>query len=119
MNNRQHFEFIKNTLGDKWEVTAEDRVMSLVNILIDALYIPVDNGRTVTIDKIRIEHFGIDFSEPINWGDLKCNEALQFSDGTFLVTIYEASPNDCPTLCEYIEEFMASNGWIVKAETEW
>ncbi len=120
MNNREHFEFLENALGDKFSQTRGERVMLLVDMLIDALYIPTKGERTTVTDKERIKFFEIDFSEPVNWGGgLHCCEAKEFADKSFLVTLEEASPNDCPTLCEYIETYMASYGWEVKVETEW
>jgi hypothetical protein len=119
MNSREHFEFIKKAIGDNYKKTAEDVVYDLVNELIDALYIPIKGERRNRVDEDRVKHFEVDRSEPINWGDLKCCEVKEFKDGTFLVTIDEASPGDCPSLCEYITTYMKSYGWEVQIETEW
>jgi hypothetical protein len=120
MNNREHFEFLENALEGKFTQTKEGRVELLVNMLIDALYIPTIGEHTRIPDKQRIKFFDIDFSEPVNWGGgLHCCEVKEFADGSFLVTLEEASPNDCQTLCEYIEKYMNSYGWTVRVETEW
>ena len=117
MNSKEQFEFYSKM--PHYKLTAEDVIKNLVNNLIQALYIPVKNYNRITkTDPERFKHFGID-SEPINWGDLKCNEVRRFSDGSFMVVIDEAAPGDCPTFCKYIEEYMRSYGWEVKCETEW
>ena len=120
MNNKEKHEFYKENLKDIYKRTAEEVVQELVNILIDALYIPKESHESITqVDPIRIKHFGIDDNEPINWGDLSCNDVKKFEDGSYLVVIDEAAPNDCQTFCEYIEKYMRSYGWEVKIETEW
>lgn len=120
MNSKERHEFYSKTLAEHYKRTAEEVVQDLVNRLIDALYIPVEGWNGVTkADKKRIEHFGIDDGEPINWGDLKCNEVKKFEDGSFLVVIDEAAPKDCQSFCEYIEKYMRSYGWEVRVETEW
>ena len=117
MNSKERFEFYHKA---GYTQTEEDAVMRLVNNLIEALYIPVDGFSNVTKgDPVRIKHFEIDDREPINWGDLKCCEVKKFQDGSFLVIIDEASPGDCTTFCDYIEKYMKSYGWSIKAETEW
>lgn len=117
MNNKQHFEFMQK-LG-VMKQSPEDRVMTLVNKLIDALYIVKEGDGLTQADWKRIKQFKIDGKEPINWGNVGCFEVKAFADGTFLVTIDEAAPKDCPTLCDYIQRFMKSWGWDVKVETEW
>jgi hypothetical protein len=99
--------------------TEEDHVKNLVNQLIESLYIPVKEWGTITrTDPARIEHFGIDDSEPINWGDLKC---ISVTKDAFVydVLIDEAAPDECPTFCAFIETMMASYGWDVIVQTEW
>jgi hypothetical protein len=117
MNSREKFEFYKEV--GNFKQTAEDCVIRLVNDLIESLYVPVKGERMNKVDNSRVKRFKIDRSEPINWGDLKCNEVKKFEDGSFLVVIDEASPSDCPTFCEYIKTYMKSYGWDCKVETEW
>lgn len=118
MNSKQKFDFYKK--AGILKITEEEKIASLVNLLIDACYIPelgYDNINRV--DPARVKFFNIDDGEPINWGDLKCNEVKKFEDGSYLVVIDEASPGDCTTFCEYIESYMASWGWQIRVETEW
>lgn len=118
MNNKESFDFYKKA-GLLNYLTAERRVETLVNMLLDALFIPVANGETlIMVDRQRLEHFGVNASEPINFGDLKC-VSVEEENGVFKVTVEEAAPNECPTLCEYIEKYMATYGWAVSVETEW
>jgi hypothetical protein len=119
MNSKERFDFMTTTLGHVYKTTAEDLIMCLVNELIAALYIPCKGERQYHVDEDRCHHFKVDRGEPINWGDLKCNEAKKFEDGSFLVVIDEAAPNDCQSLCEYIETYMKSYGWDVRVQTEW
>ncbi|HEY0088892.1 MAG TPA: hypothetical protein VGB37_08615 [Candidatus Lokiarchaeia archaeon] len=115
MNNKERFEFYKKAGIIKQ--TAEERIKLLVNKLIDSLYIPIEGDRIDKVDLKRIKLFKID-SEPINWGDLGCAEVEKHGD-FYLITIEEASPENCPTLCEYIEKYIKSWGWDVKCQTEW
>jgi hypothetical protein len=118
MNNRERYELTKDFLPS-FRKTEKEHLTDLVNILIKGLYIPVEGHTSVTRrDPIRCEAFGI-CEEPINWGDLWCSEVKKFEDGTFLVTIEEAMPANCQTLCDYIERFMRSYGWEVRVQTEW
>ena len=121
MNSKERHEFLKKAVGEEhYKKTAEDFVQDLVNDLINALYIPIKGWDSITkADHERIKHFGIEDDEPINWGNLKCNEVKKFEDGSFLVVIDEAAPNDCQSFCEYIETYMRSYGWEVRVETEW
>jgi hypothetical protein len=103
------------------QTTAEEMITYQVNRLIHALYIPIEiePGRMIyQRDPIRCDHFGL-VEEAINWGDLKCSEVRAFADGTYLVTIDEASPDGCPTFCEYIRRHLALQGWICEVQTEW
>lgn len=118
MNNKQQFDFYQKN-GVFKHFTAEMRVEKLVSMLIDALYIPVENGSVLTqVDRTRLEHFEIDGNEPINFGNLKC-VLVEAKEGFFKVTIDGASPNDCPSLCTYIEKYMAIYGWAVVVIAEW
>src|SRR5690606_12047565 len=119
MNDKQKYDFYR-TKGLFKETTDERLVEIRVNMLIDALYQPIEGWKNLTrTDPDRIKKMGVDDSEPINWGDLKCCEVKKLEDGSFLVVIDEACPRNCPSLCEYIERFMRSWGWDVHVETEW
>ena len=118
MNNKQEFDNLVK-IGVLKKEDSSRRVKSLVDMLIEALFVPTKDDLLSKVDKVRIEMFGIDGSEPINWGDLKTVEVKPFEDGSYLVTIDEAAPNACPTLCSYIAEYMAHYGWTVSVETEW
>lgn len=102
------------------EVTAEEMIDKAVDKLIAALYKPVvEDGRMFyQRDPVRCEEYGVE-DEPINWGDLKCLGVDAFADGTFLVTIDEASPGECPTFCAYIEHMLSLQGWKCEVQTEW
>lgn len=104
------------------EMTAEGMIDKEVDRLIAALYIPVvtEDGRLIyQRDPERCELFEISENESINWGDLKCCEVKPFTDGTYLVTIDEASPDGCPTFCDYIRRHLAVQGWECDVQTEW
>lgn len=118
MNNHERYDFHKKN-GLITLQTEEDRIKLLVNKLIDLLFKPNFGEGEFIPDWERITSMGIDSEEPVNWGDLKCNEVKKFDDGNYLVVIDEASPGDCQTFCEYIERYMESWGWIIKVETEW
>ncbi len=116
MNHKEQFE--QHVL---WKIQSKENdiivVERLVNRLIESLYKPHEKYQFVR-DAERCEKFSVE-EEPINWGDLKCNEVKRFDDGSYLVVIDEASPKDCQTFCEYIENFMKEWGWSVRVETEW
>lgn len=119
MNNKEMFDLYKRN-GMLKTYTAEMRIQSLINFLIEALYIPVKQARLLSrVDTKRIKHFKIDDSEPINWGDLKCNEVIKLNDNQYKAIVDEASPNECESLCEYLESYLKSWGWDVVVETEW
>ncbi len=116
MNNREHFDYLV-TIGVLSADLAESRVRLLVEQLLSALKIPDEEG--MRLDKSRLTHFGIDVNEPANWASFNVAEVQEFKDGTFLVTIDEACPGACPTLCGYIEKYMLLYGWQVTVQTEW
>lgn len=118
MNNKEHFDFLVSAKILKPEDDIE-RVRNLVNLLLEALFIPTKGRRLTNADPIRIKHFKIDDKEPINWGDLGCSGVKYDHHGGYNVLIDEASPGACPTLCEYVEKYMKSYGWDVYCETEW
>lgn len=110
------FDFlVKN--GLRFRHQEYDVVKSLVNDLIQALYIPTLDKINTHRDPVRCKQFGID-EEAINWGDLKCYQVERFESGEFLISIDEADPN-CPTFCGYIRKYMESWGWKVRVQTEW
>lgn len=119
MNHREKIKFQQEKLGLK--ITDEQAIERVVNILIDALYIPVEGfGGVTKVDPERIKHFGIeDKYEAINWGDLNCDEVQKLANGSFIITIDEAAPDSCPTFCDYIQKHMKSYGWEVIVKTEW
>lgn len=121
-NNKEKFDFyVENGI-----LKSDDdlpRIQSLVNILINALYIPVYDEHVTKTDPVRLKKFHI-AEEPINWGDLKCNEVKRIYGEkgeikSYEVTIDEASPEGCETFCNYIEDYMEKWGWNVKVITEW
>ena len=118
MNGPEHVEFM-NRMGI--QTTAERVIDKAVDKLLDALYVPYATGEHLIYkrDPERCEHFGISEDEPINWGDLKCCEVKPFADGKYRVTIDEASPGECPTLCEYIRKYLKLQGWDCEVQTEW
>lgn len=114
MNNKEYFDLTAKFSPQ----TPEQRIEVLVNKLIDGLYCPSQGDITETVDYSRLEKFGIDKKEPINWGALHCIHVELIGD-IWDVTIEEAMPASCPTLCSYIERFMKSWGWDVRVNTEW
>lgn len=100
--------------------TASERVQSLVQTLLAALYIPREGPQLRRVDPARLGHFGIDASEPVDWGSLRCLEVDSAdADGVFGVTVEEAAPDYCPTLCAHIEKYAAEAGRKVRVVTEW
>ena len=119
---------VKDFLGPKVTHTA---IHYLVNMLIEALYIPVETDKVSVVDPSRLEHFKIE-GEAINWGDLKCtqivgmvhlddemSESGELKINFYQLTIEEASPDTCPTFCNYIERHMKAYGWNVQVRTQW
>lgn len=116
MNNKQQFDFYQKH-GILKEFTAEMRLKSLSDALIQMLYTPKEDDGLFYPDWEKIERLGIDKSEPINWADLK--SSVENKGEYYLITIDEASPRHCLTLCEYIENYLTAWGWTVRVETEW
>lgn len=116
MTSKEIYDFrVKNGLAGPDEDL--DKVASLVDGLIAALYKPVMGEVEFKGDNERCNQFGI-AEEPINWGDLKCIEVTRDGE-VYQVLIDEAGPDQCPTFCNYIERFMESWGWICEVRTEW
>lgn len=116
MTHKERFDFYREKGLTK--LTPEAVAEQLINDLLKSLRIPVKSDKNITkLDKVRIEHFNLDLSEPINWADLSCT--VEHKDGKYIATIEEAEPGGCPILCGFIEEYMDSWGWDVEAKTEW
>ena len=71
------------------------------------------------MDHSRLEYFGINDDELINWWNLKCKEVIKIGIDLFMVKLEEAGENSCPTLCRYLEEYLKSFGWKCQVEAEW
>ena len=118
MNNRKKFDMAVSVEALKPDNDV-DRIKCIIDTLIEALFIPVLHSDLLTKrDPVRCERFGISDKEPINWGKVRCIEVKAFRSNTYLVLICGAAPGTCPTLCSYIEIFMASYGWSVEVNTE-
>jgi hypothetical protein len=96
-----------------------DVVAGIVNDLIKALYKPVKDDRLTILDTVRARKFKVNFDEPVNWGGLCCADVKRFDDGSFLVTVEEASPDGCATLCAYISSHLEAYGYKAIVRTEW
>jgi hypothetical protein len=117
MNNKEQFYHYKEA-GLFPDLTEEIRVKLLTDDLLQCLYKPSLKGNILFIpDWSKIKRMGIDSSEPVNWADLK--STVEKKEGYYLITIDEASPGDCQTLCDYIYKYISSWGWNVQVETEW
>ena len=118
MTHKQQFDlYVANGLR-KQEDDIEI-VKTLVNKLIASCYKPAKEDWMFVSDRERIKGFGIDGSEPINWGSLSCFEAKKFDDGSYQAIIDEAQEGNCPTFCEYIRSYMEAWGWKIIVLTEW
>ena len=118
MNNKEKFDFYVGS-GTLLQSQASERVQLLVNSLLDCLYKPNIGETEFIIDKERAAYYGVDIKEPVNWGgNLSCSVDV-LDDQSYCVIIEEASPDYCPTLCDYIKLFMKSWGWDVSVLTEW
>lgn len=113
-NDYEHFKFLKKNGLIKLQ-TEEDHLRLLANRLLECLYKPSKNG--FVPDWNIIKRMKINSEEPINWADL--STSVQNMQDYYLVTIEEASPDSCQTLCDYIEKWLIEYGWIVQVETEW
>jgi len=116
MNNKEQFDFyVKNgLLKQEFDV---NRVDILANKILECLYKPTVRKGLFTLDWARIKRLKIDATEPINWGDLSAT--VEKNEGRYIITIEEASPGECPTLCEYVEKYLTAWGWPVIVQTEW
>ena len=64
-------------------------IQSLINWLIDILYVP-DPGLVRVVDRKRIKELSFD-DEAINWGDLKCY-AVESYNGKYIAYVDEVDP---------------------------
>jgi hypothetical protein len=116
MNNKEHFDWlVKNGLLKPEQDTI--RVELLANRLINSLYKPTIDKRLFIANRKFIDSQDIDCDEPINWGSLSATVSKK--EGLYIVTIEEANPGNCPTLCEYVAGYLTAWGWPVLVETEW
>lgn len=112
MNNYTHFQFLKKS---GFTQTEEEHLRLSTNDLLQCLYKPSKNG--FMPDWAKIKRCKIDSGEPINWADL--SSSVEKKGDCLLITIEEASPDSCPTLCDYIDRWLTEWGWCVEVETEW
>jgi len=117
MNNKQqYYKWVE--MGIITTQTPEQRVEILANKLLEVLYTPTEKKGLFIPDWGKIANLGIDEKEPINWADLKAT--VELKGEIFVVTIDEASPGACETLCDYIEKYLVAWGWTnVIVKTEW
>lgn len=113
---KRQFEVLKDA-GVR--IDACEVVSDIVNRLLDSLFIFNVYGGIFQRDPLRCKQYNIE-EEPINWGDLKCCEVIHPSgNDPFIVLIEECAPNECPTLCAFIQEGLRSMGWDATIKTEW
>ncbi len=98
-------------------LTAEDLIRIIIKRLIESLYKP-DIEYGLIVDFERLQMFGIK-DKGINWYNLSVNEIHKDERDRYVVILYEAGPEQCPTLCSYIEQHMAAWGWEITVKTEW
>jgi hypothetical protein len=118
MNSKQRYDFnVSNGLVAPG--IEETIIRDLAQSLIQALYRPSKDDGILKVDPSRIIQLcpGAD-DEPINWGSLSATVTKQ-ENGTYLICIDEAAPDDCPCLCNYIAEHMDAWGWAVDVITQW
>lgn len=120
MNNRQHFDFLKQNVPN-FERSAEQHVEVLVNDLLQTMYRPVkqdsDNKSIFVPDFDRIGSLGINTSEPVNWSAL--SGYVNQKGDIFIIILDEAMAGKCPTLCQFVYDYLTSWGWNVEVQTEW
>ena len=117
MNNKeQYYKWVE--MGLIKEQSPQQRIEKLTNDLIHVLYKPCKDSKLFVPDWGKIKRMKINPKEPVNWMSLKAT--VEFEDTLFTVTIDEAMPGECPTLCAYIEKYLVAWGWDnVQIETEW
>jgi hypothetical protein len=97
----------------------EEKIKAATDRLLDALFVPrinPDGTFDYKVDPARLEWFGINI-EPINWASLRCVEVT--GPAPFEVIIDECAPNECPTLCAYLETYLGAMGYECEVITEW
>ncbi|RLA87433.1 MAG: hypothetical protein DRG40_00335 [Deltaproteobacteria bacterium] len=90
-------------------------IQSLINWLIDVLYVP-DPDLIRVVNKRLIKKLGLD-KDAINWGDLKCY-TVEEKAGGYVAYVDEADPS-ARHLQRYLEGWLAKWGWNVTVITEW
>ena len=94
-------------------------IKRLITTLINNLY-KVDQEHILYLDLERCHDYKVDDQEPVNWADLSVVEVIKDRDSNnYLVTIEEAAPDACPSLCSYITTYMKLWGWNCEVKTEW
>lgn len=113
-NDKDWFDFHKKigAIG----ISHAERVEYLTDQLLQCLFSPSNKSKFVP-DFDKIVSLGIDKGEPINWGDI--SSTVETKGDVFIITLQEALPGCCPTLCEYIKSYMTAWGWDVEVKTEW
>jgi hypothetical protein len=120
--------FIEEEEQFRKERYIEKHIYTLANSLLDALKRPSTKkeGFTFELDHGRMRREKIDNSEPVNWASLRCcgvnlldYKGTEFNSIMAIVEVEEAMPDECPTLCAYIERYMLAWGWRVEVKTEW
>ena len=102
--------------GSALGITEGETIQHNTDWLLERLYKP-DPEIGAVFDR---QYFPPAREEPINWGDLSCLEVKRFEDGSWEVILEEASPGDCPNLCEYVRSWLEKWGWKpVSVRTEW
>ena len=115
MNTRKHFEMLV-AIGAISPDTGAGIVKKIANDLLLALKKPSERDFCFVNDGQRFEQAGVDPKEPANWAALHCS-VKELADSTYLITIDEASPGQCPTLCSYIHDFLKRGGWGTQVVT--
>jgi len=102
-------------MGVQKEEDACALIQSLVNWLIDILYVP-DEELVRVANRRLVKELGLD-GDAINWGDLKCY-LVERRDGGFVAYVEEADPS-ARSLQRYLEGWLKKWGWNVVVITEW
>ena len=118
----ENYNKLLHIYADAMKISVEEHerniIESRVNRLLEALYGP--KGTEFVLDSERMAHLCVDEKEPVNWGSLNCSEVKRLPSGNFIILIEEASPDGCPSLCEYIQEHLEACGWLIdEVKTEW
>lgn len=97
-----------------------DLLRRLGEKLIQVLYKPDKSTLLFKLDRDKVKGLGINPDEPVNWGSLNvCDVFFNSTHKVYHIIIEEASPGQCPTLCEYFASHFQAWGWDVVVNTEW